>query len=121
MDCEKFERRQTEVAKLDNRNFEKIYESYQQKAEDDLLNREDDGMSTNPDKEQIVAVHKNEDGNLIAFKTNSGRELDYVSALSEAKAGELAHVDIFHKYGRDILRSEPDGIEGNNLDNLPQF
>ncbi|MCT4572702.1 DUF3892 domain-containing protein, partial [Bacillus thuringiensis] len=24
-------------------------------------------------------------------------------------------------YGRDIIRSEPDGIKENNLDNLPSF
>ncbi|WP_228728416.1 DUF3892 domain-containing protein [Brevibacillus composti] len=78
-------------------------------------------VPTGGGKEQIVAVRKNEDGDLIAFKTNSGRELDYVTALEEAKAGRLAHVDVFHKYGRDILRSEPDGIKENNLDNLPSF
>ena len=50
-----------------------------------------------------------------------GRELDYTTALSEAKSGKLAHVDVFHKYGRDIIRSEPDGIKENNLDNLPSF
>ena len=33
-----------------------------------------------------------------------------MTALSEAKSGKLAHVDVFHKYGRDIIRSEPDGI-----------
>lgn len=37
--------------------------------------------------EQIVAVRKNDDGDLIAFKTSSGRELDYITALSEAKSG----------------------------------
>jgi hypothetical protein len=68
-----------------------------------------------------VPVKKNGDGDLIAFKTNAGRELDYVTALTEAKAGKLAHVDVFHKYGRDIIRSEPDGIKENNLDNLPEF
>lgn len=72
-------------------------------------------------QEQIVAVRKNHDGDLIAFKTNTGRELDYLTALAEAKAGKLAHVDVFHKYGRDILRSEPDGIKANNLDQLPPF
>ena len=72
-------------------------------------------------KEQIIAVRKNNDGDIIAFKTGSGRELDYVTALNEAKSGKLAHVDVFHKYGRDIIRSEPDGIKENNLDNLPEF
>ena len=72
-------------------------------------------------KEEIIAVRKNEEDNIIAIKTNSGRELDYPTALSEAKAGNLANVDVFHKYGRDILRSEPDGIKENNLDQLPEF
>ncbi|WP_420489846.1 DUF3892 domain-containing protein [Neobacillus drentensis] len=78
-------------------------------------------QSTSDSKEAFVAVRKNEDGDIIAFKTNTGRELDYVTALDEAKAGNLAHVDVFHKYGRDIIRSEPDGIKENNLDQLPEF
>jgi hypothetical protein len=105
---------------MDNYNFEQIYQSYKEQNPASLTQFEgtDDADSG---KEQIVAVRKNDDGNLIAFKTDRGRELDYVTALSEAKAGKLAHVDVFHKYGRDILRSEPDGLEENNLDNLPSF
>ncbi|WP_419158301.1 DUF3892 domain-containing protein [Rossellomorea sp. BNER] len=76
---------------------------------------------SNPNQEKIAAVRKNDDGDLIGFQTESGRELDYLEALTEAKAGKLAHVDVFHKYGRDILRSEPDGIKENNLDSLPEF
>ncbi|MEJ8543944.1 DUF3892 domain-containing protein [Brevibacillus borstelensis] len=109
---------------MDQRDFEQIYEAY--KAEGERQARQENGggmgapASANG-KESIVAVRKNDDGDLIAFKTNTGRELDYVTALQEAKAGQLAHVDVFHKYGRDILRSEPDGIKENNLDNLPPF
>jgi hypothetical protein len=72
-------------------------------------------------QEQIIAVRKNEDGDILAIQTDQGRVLQYDQALAEAKSGHLAHVDVFHKYGRDILRSEPDGIKENNLDNLPQF
>lgn len=71
--------------------------------------------------EKIIAVRKNGDGDITAIKTDSGRELNYDQALAEAKNGNLEHVDVFHKYGRDILRSEPDGIKENNLDNLPTF
>jgi len=99
--------------------FEEAYEAYKQNAEEqaqqEVTNNVDNG------KEQIVAVRKNEDGDIIAIKTNSGRELDYPTAIEEAKAGNLQHVDVFHKYGRDILRSEPDGIKSNNLDNLETF
>lgn len=99
-------------------DFEQIYQQYKADARQQQTSAGDRDV---PGKERIVAVRKNDDGDLIAFKTGSGRELDYVTALNEAKAGKLAHVDVFHKYGRDILRSEPDGIKENNLDNLPQF
>jgi|GEM_PF-490825 len=72
-------------------------------------------------QERIIAVRKNENGNIIAVMTDQQRILPYDQALAEARAGRLAHVDVFHKYGRDILRSEPDGIKENNLDNLPLF
>lgn len=102
-------------------NFEQIYEQYKRQGEQSALQESNSTFVSPEGKEQIIAVRKNDDGDLIAFKTNSGRELDYVTALSEAKAGNLAHVDVFHKYGRDILRSEPDGIKENNLDRLPEF
>lgn len=105
---------------MSSKNFEEIYEQYkQQGAENSIL--ENENRYENEGKEEIIAVRKNEDGDIIAIKTKQGRELDYVTALEEAKAGKLAHIDVFHKYGRDILRSEPDGIKENNLDELPQF
>jgi hypothetical protein len=103
---------------MENKDFNQIYNEYKEQSQGQA---ELEANSQQPGKEQIVAVRKNDDGDLIAFKTESGRELDYISALSEAKTGKLAHVDVFHKYGRDILRSEPDGIKENNLDNLPHF
>ncbi|PGK51287.1 hypothetical protein CN918_26210 [Priestia megaterium] len=99
--------------------FEEAYNAYKQEAEARAEQEAMDNMDAG--KEQIVAVRKNEDGDIIAVKTNTGRELDYPTAITEAKAGNLQHVDVFHKYGRDILRSEPDGIKSNNLDNLETF
>ncbi|MBT2644158.1 DUF3892 domain-containing protein [Bacillus sp. ISL-41] len=103
---------------MESKDFNQIYNDYKEQSQGQA---ELEANSPQSGKEQIVAVRKNDDGDLIAFKTESGRELDYVSALTDAKAGKLAHVDVFHKYGRDILRSEPDGIKENNLDNLPHF
>ncbi|MFZ3579970.1 DUF3892 domain-containing protein [Virgibacillus sp. DJP39] len=100
---------------MDNRDFEKIYNDYKSQSDTEELTEIKSGQ------EQIAAVRKNDDGDIIAFKTTSGRELDYLSALDEAKAGKIAGVDVFHKYGRDIIRSEPDGIKENNLDNLDSF
>ncbi|HZG18171.1 MAG TPA: DUF3892 domain-containing protein [Candidatus Bathyarchaeia archaeon] len=106
---------------MDNQQqFEEIYAQYKAAASEQAYREAEQGNTT-AGKEQIVAVRKNDQGDLIAFQTNTGRQLDYVTALQEAKAGKLAHVDVFHKYGRDILRSEPDGIKENNLDQLPSF
>lgn len=101
-----------------DKDFNKIYQEYKDQSQGQALNEAKDFQ---PGKEQIIAVRKNDDGDIIAFKTEQGRELDYITALNEAKEGKLAHIDVFHKYGRDIIRSEPDGIKENNLDNLPSF
>ncbi|MEH7307366.1 DUF3892 domain-containing protein [Neobacillus drentensis] len=104
---------------MEQKDYEKIYEEYKQESQ---LQAQVEAGQSNPDgKEEFVAVRKNDDGDIIAFKTSMGRELDYITALNEAKEGKLAHVDVFHKYGRDIIRSEPDGIKENNLDQLPEF
>ena len=104
---------------MENKDYNQIYRDYVQQSQQNVISEERENQEMG--KEKIVAVRKNDDGDLIAFKTETGRELDYVTALNEAKAGNIAHVDVFHKYGRDILRSEPDGIKENNLDQLPQF
>ncbi|MEW9050853.1 MAG: DUF3892 domain-containing protein [Neobacillus sp.] len=104
---------------MEQQNYEKIYHDYKQQGEQQA--QREAGLSNPDGKEEFVAVRKNDDGDIIAFKTSSGRELDYVTALNEAKSGQIAHVDVFHKYGRDIIRSEPDGIKDNNLDRLPEF
>ena len=104
---------------MENKDYNQIYRDYVQQSQQNVISEERENQEMG--KEKIVAVRKNDDGDLIAFKTETGRELDYVTALDEAKSGNIAHVDVFHKYGRDILRSEPDGIKENNLDQLPQF
>jgi hypothetical protein len=105
---------------METKDFEQIYNEYKSQGEVQA-SQEESSQSSDPSKEKIVAVRKNDDGDIIAFKTESGRELDYLTALDEAKSGMLAHIDVFHKYGRDIIRSEPDGIKENNLDHLPSF
>ncbi|WP_426940321.1 DUF3892 domain-containing protein [Bacillus mycoides] len=106
---------------MDKKDFQKVYNDYLHQGEEQAQFEVVQDQEVDSGAEQIVAVRKNDDGDLIAFKTSSGRELDYITALGEAKSGKLAHMDVFHKYGRDIIRSEPDGIKENNLDNLPSF
>ncbi|MDR7002866.1 DUF3892 domain-containing protein [Neobacillus niacini] len=104
---------------MEQQDFEKIYQEYKQQSEQQA--QLEAGNSNPNGKEEFVAVRKNDDGDIIAFKTSTGRELDYITALEDAKAGKIAHIDVFHKYGRYIIRSEPDGIKENNLDQLPEF
>lgn len=73
-------------------------------------------------REQFVAVQKNGDGDLTAFKTSTGRVLDYQSALQEVQAGNIAGANAFK--GRDgdtYIRGDADGDPTNNLDQLPLF
>ncbi len=74
------------------------------------------------ERERIVAVQKNGDGDLTSFKTENGRILAYDEAIAEAGQGKLAGVNVFK--GRDgghYLRGDADGDPTNNLDNLPVF
>jgi Protein of unknown function (DUF3892) len=104
---------------MEKKSFEQVYEEYKKQGEFQAEVEMAQEIATGA--EQIVAVRRNEDDDLIAFKTESGRELNYITALEEAKSGKLAHVDVIHRYGRDVLRSEPDGIKENNLSELPSF
>lgn len=99
--------------------FEQAYNQYRQQSQENAAGQNKNAQANG--QEQIIAVRKNGEGDIIAFKTASGRELDYLEALREAKEGNLAHVDVFERYGREIIRSEPDGIKENNLDNLDSF
>ncbi|WP_020615419.1 DUF3892 domain-containing protein [Paenibacillus daejeonensis] len=73
-------------------------------------------------REQIVAVQKNGDGDLTAFKTASGRVLSYEEALQAVQAGQLAGVNAFKgRDGETYIRGDADGDPTNNLDQLPLF
>jgi hypothetical protein len=75
-----------------------------------------------PQQEEVVAVRKNEDGDVVELKLSSGKVVDYKTAQTMVKNGQIKHLNVFR--GRDNeehLRSDPDGREDNNLDNLPLF
>lgn len=81
-----------------------------------------DNISGQDTRESIVAVQKDGDGDLTAFKTTSGRVLDYAAALQEVKAGHIAGVNTFKgKDGEFYIRGDADGDPSNNLDQLPTF
>ncbi|WP_233531774.1 DUF3892 domain-containing protein [Paenibacillus alkalitolerans] len=73
-------------------------------------------------QEEVVAVRKNGDGDIVDLKLTSGKVVDYKTAQSMVKNNEIRNLNVFR--GRDNeehLRSDPDGREDNNLDNLPTF
>ncbi|MFD0711007.1 DUF3892 domain-containing protein [Paenibacillus sp. GCM10027626] len=84
---------------------------------------EQSGVNANQDtRESIVAVQKNGDGDLTAFKTSTGRVLQYDEALAEVQAGRIAGVNAFKgRDGETYIRGDADGNPDNNLDQLPRF
>ncbi|MFH5182960.1 DUF3892 domain-containing protein [Paenibacillus sp. TAB 01] len=73
-------------------------------------------------RENFIAVQKNGDGDITAFKTSSGRVLQYDQALQEVRSGNIEGVNVFK--GRDgdfYIRGDADGDPTNNLDQLPGF
>lgn len=73
-------------------------------------------------KEQVVAVQKNGDGDIVKLKLTSGKIVDYKTAQAMVKNNEIENLNVFRgRDGEEHLRSNPDGREDNNLDNLPTF
>lgn len=73
-------------------------------------------------QEEVVAVRKNGDGDIVELQLTSGRVVDYKTAQTMVKNNEIAGLNVFR--GRDNdehLRSNADGRKDNNLDNLPTF
>ncbi|MDG0813246.1 DUF3892 domain-containing protein [Cohnella rhizosphaerae] len=74
------------------------------------------------DREQVVGVRKNGDGDIVELKLSSGQVVGYKEAQQMAKNDQIENVNVFRgRDGDEHLRSNPDGREDNNLDNLPEF
>jgi hypothetical protein len=76
----------------------------------------------NQQKEQVVAVRKNGDGDIIELQLSSGKVVDYKAAQLMVSNNEIQNLNLFR--GRDNemhLRSNADADPSNNLDNLPTF
>lgn len=79
-------------------------------------------METNNQRQQVTAVRKNGDGDIVELQLSSGQVVGYKEAQQMAKADQLENVNVFKgRDGDEHLRSNPDGREDNNLDNLPTF
>lgn len=74
------------------------------------------------EKERFVAVRKNSEGNLIAFKSSTGAEYDYEVAKELCAAGKIANAETFEGKGHHTyIRGKVDDSEANNLSHLPLF
>ncbi|WP_372629799.1 DUF3892 domain-containing protein [Cohnella sp.] len=73
-------------------------------------------------KPHVKAVRKNGDGDIVELQLSSGQVVGYEEAQQMAKNDQIANVNVFKgRDGDEHLRSDPDGREDNNLDNLPTF
>lgn len=85
------------------------------------MNMNNSGNTANS-KEQVVAVRKNGDGDIVELQLSSGQVVDYKTAQSMAKNKQIENVNVFRgRDGDEHLRSNADGDPSNNLDNLPSF
>lgn len=69
---------------------------------------------------KVVAVARDDEGNLGAFQLDDGRVLGFEECRMAINAGELP--DLICTEGRSgsiVIRSQPDGDPSNNLSNLP--
>jgi hypothetical protein len=71
--------------------------------------------------ENIVAVRKNDQGEIEQIKTDQGNVYPLSQAVQMAKENQLANVKAAHRGEREYIRSKPDGTEDNNLDQMPEF
>ncbi|QTH44687.1 DUF3892 domain-containing protein [Cohnella sp. LGH] len=79
-------------------------------------------MEQQDGKPHVTAVRKNGDGDIVELQLSSGQVVGYKEAQQMAKSDQIANVNVFKgRDGDEHLRSDPDGREDNNLDNLPTF
>ena len=99
-----------EVFTVNTEDFEDIYQAIGNKEFEQEARLEANKVATGGKEEACQAIRKQDDGDIVAFKTNTGRELDYLTALEEAKAGRrVATLMCWIESGRDIIRSKATG------------
>lgn len=71
---------------------------------------------------KITNVRKNTEGDITAVKLDNNQELNIQEAASLVQQGKIEGVNVSHsKKGTVYLRSNPNGTEQDNLDQLPSF
>ena len=71
---------------------------------------------------KIVAVQKDEKGIIQQYKLDNNKIVDVTQAIKMVKNNEIENCNVFTtRNGSEAIRSNNDGNESNNLDNLPTF
>jgi hypothetical protein len=74
------------------------------------------------EQQQVVAVRKNGDGDIVQLQLSNGQVVDYKQAQQIVRERQIANLNVFTgRDGEPHLRSNADGDPSNNLDNLPTF
>ena len=73
---------------------------------------------TNSNAKRIIGLVK-EGGRIIGYQLSDNSIVEKQQAVNIAKQGQIAGVGIAHRGDTEYPKSIPDGIENNNLGNLP--
>lgn len=74
------------------------------------------------DKHKIIKVKKNGDGDITDVQLENGEVHRIKEAIAMVKNDQISGVNVgTAKNGREFLRSNPNGNQEDNLDNLPSF
>ncbi len=74
------------------------------------------------DKAEIIKVRKNGQGDITDVMLNDGNVYSVNDAIALAKDHKIEGVNVGQaKNGREYLRSNPNDMQSDNLDNLPVF
>lgn len=73
-------------------------------------------------KSKIIKVKKNPDGDITDVMTDNGNVYSIDEAITMVKDEVIEGVNVGKaRNGREYLRSNPNGEDNDNLDNLPTF
>lgn len=73
-------------------------------------------------KSKIIKVKKNHDGDITDIMLENGNIYSIDEAIMMAKDDLIEGVNVGRaRNGREYLRSNPNGSDSDNLDNIPTF
>lgn len=73
-------------------------------------------------KSKIIKVKKNQDGDITDVMLENGNVYSIDEAIMMTRDGLIEGVNVGKaRNGREYLRSNPNDIEGDNLDSIPTF